>query len=219
MHFPAQFFAPATLWLCHALCAALLTQAVWRVRWRQLDPVGLNAWMGACVAVMLFWSLKGGFKPGLEFHLLGGAAFALMAGPWLALIGLAIVLAGVTAYGMAEWAAFGVNFLVMAAAPVAVTGLTLRLAQRLPANYFVYIFFNAFLTGWLSFFCACLLGVSVLALADAYAPDYLFGDALSFYFLLSWSEAFTTGLMLAIFVVYKPHWVATFDDRRYLLRK
>ena len=69
------------------------------------------------------------------------------------------------------------------------------------------------------FFCACLLGVSVLALADAYAPDYLFGDALSFYFLLSWSEAFTTGLMLAIFVVYKPHWVATFDDRRYLLRK
>lgn len=153
MHFPAQFFAPATLWLCHALCAALLAQAVWRVRWRQLDPVGLNAWMGACVAVMLFWSLKGGFKPGLEFHLLGGAAFALMAGPWLALIGLAIVLAGVTAYGMAEWAAFGVNFLVMAAAPVAVTGLTLRLAQRLPANYFVYIFFNAFLTGWLSFLC------------------------------------------------------------------
>ena len=64
-----------------------------------------------------------------------------------------------------------------------------------------------------------LLGVSVLALADAYRPDYLFGDALSFYFLLSWSEAFTTGLMLAIFVVYKPHWVATFDDRRYLLRK
>lgn len=219
MNFPAQFFESATLWLCQALSVSLLLYAAWRVRWRQLDPVGLNAWMGACVAVMLFWSLKGGFRPGLDFHLLGGTAFALMAGPWLALIGLAIVLAGVTAYGMAEWAAFGVNYLVMAVAPVAVAGCTLRLAQRLPANYFVYIFFNAFLTGWLSFFLTGLLGVSILALAGAYPLDYLFGDALGFYFLLSWSEAFTTGLMLAIFVVYKPHWVATFDDRRYLHRK
>lgn len=219
MHFPAQFFAPATLWLTLAMVVLLLLEAVRRTPWRTLNPVALNAWMGACVVVMLFWSLKGGFKPGLEFHLLGGAAFALMAGPWLALIGLAIVLAAVSAYGMAEWSAFGVNYLVMAALPVTLTGLTLRLARRLPANYFVYIFFNAFLTGWLSFFCAGLLAVCTLALADAYPPDYLFGDALSFYFLLSWSEAFTTGLVLAIFVVYKPHWVATFDDQRYLYAK
>lgn len=66
---------------------------------------------------------------------------------------------------------------------------------------------------------SCLWFVPALFCSVTYAPDYLFGDALSFYFLLSWSEAFTTGLMLAIFVVYKPHWVATFDDRRYLLRK
>jgi uncharacterized membrane protein len=34
--------------------------------------------------------------------------------------------------------------------------------------------------------------------------------------LLSWPEAFTTGLMLTLLVVYKPQWVSTFDDERYL---
>jgi uncharacterized membrane protein len=33
---------------------------------------------------------------------------------------------------------------------------------------------------------------------------------------LSWSEAFTTGLLTAVLVVYRPQWVATFDDARNL---
>ena len=34
--------------------------------------------------------------------------------------------------------------------------------------------------------------------------------------LLAWGEAFLTGLLTAIFVVYEPRWMATFDDARYL---
>ena len=112
------------------------------------------------------------------------------------------------------------DFLVLAGVPVLITRYGLQLAQKhLPANYFIYIFFNAFFTGGVSMFCTGLSGVSTLALAGAYPVDYLFGDALAFYFLLSWSEAFTTGLLIAIVVVYKPHWIITFDDRRYLYDK
>ena len=72
------------------------------------------------------------------------------------------------------------------------------------------------MVGGACYFACCALGVSVLALAGAYPADYLFEEVLLFYFLLSWSEAFTTGIMIAIMVVYKPHWVLTFDDRLYL---
>lgn len=217
MNFPSQFFDTPTLWLTNGMALAVLAEAVRRITWRKLDPVALNAWMGACVVIMLFWSLSGGFKPGLSFHLLGSTAFTLLAGPWMALIGMAIVLAGLCTYGTLEWGAFGLNFLIFVAWPVLISAVVLRFAQKkLPANYFVYIFINAFMVGGACYFACCALGVSVLALAGAYPADYLFEEVLLFYFLLSWSEAFTTGIMIAIMVVYKPHWVLTFDDRLYL---
>jgi uncharacterized membrane protein len=36
---------------------------------------------------------------------------------------------------------------------------------------------------------------------------------------MAWSEAFATGMLITLMVVYRPAWVATFDDRRYLLGK
>jgi uncharacterized membrane protein len=39
---------------------------------------------------------------------------------------------------------------------------------------------------------------------------------LPFYFLMDWAEAFATGMMVTLMVVYRPEWVATFDDARYL---
>ena len=95
--------------------------------------------MGACVAVMLFCRSRAASNRGWSFTCWAARRFALMAGPWLALIGLAIVLAGVTAYGMAGGRRLASIFGDGRRA-VAVTGSHLRLAQRLPANYFVYIF-------------------------------------------------------------------------------
>ncbi|GAB2902433.1 energy-coupling factor ABC transporter permease [Microvirgula aerodenitrificans] len=220
MNLPADFFSPPILLTAGAGALAVLGLAATRVRWRKLDPVALNAWMGACVVIILFWQLSGGFKPGLSFHLLGSTAFTLLAGPWMAMIGMAIVLLALAAWGTLDWGSLGLIFLICVACPVTITGVALRLAQRfLPANYFIYLFLNAFLIGGASFFASALLLVATLGLAGAYPADELLYDVLPFYFLLSWSEAFTTGLMMSIFVVYKPHWVATFDDRRYLYNK
>ncbi len=37
--------------------------------------------------------------------------------------------------------------------------------------------------------------------------------------LLSFSEAFISNLVVTVLVVYRPAWVSTFDDRRYLRGK
>jgi uncharacterized membrane protein len=33
---------------------------------------------------------------------------------------------------------------------------------------------------------------------------------------MAWGEAFTTGMLTAIFVAFKPQWLASWSDRRYL---
>ena len=39
------------------------------------------------------------------------------------------------------------------------------------------------------------------------------------YVLLAFAEAWLTGALITLMVVYLPHWVGTFDDRRYLWNK
>jgi uncharacterized membrane protein len=33
---------------------------------------------------------------------------------------------------------------------------------------------------------------------------------------MAWGEAFTTGALVTLMVVWKPEWIATFSDQRYL---
>jgi uncharacterized membrane protein len=40
-----------------------------------------------------------------------------------------------------------------------------------------------------------------------------------FYLLLGFSEAWLNGAAITLMVVYYPHWVGSFDDRRYLWQK
>ena len=34
--------------------------------------------------------------------------------------------------------------------------------------------------------------------------------------LIAWGDAFATGMLTSIFVAFKPQWLATYSDRRYL---
>ncbi|POZ61496.1 energy-coupling factor ABC transporter permease [Chromobacterium alticapitis] len=217
MDLPASLFGSWFPWLADGLALAGLSLAAWRVSWRALDAAALNAWMGACVFDLMLCLLRAGLHPGLSFHLLGAALFALLMGPWLALLALAAVQIGLAAGGHADWQGLGLNWLLTALPAVALTGGALALARRfLPPHLFVYIFVNGFLAGGASLIGAALCGLLALGLAGAYPWDGLLAEALPYYFLLSWSEAFTTGLLLAVLVVYRPQWVATFDDGRYL---
>ena len=123
--------------------ALVLAWALLTAPWPRLkDNLQQNVWLGACVALMVLWSIKTGIRPGLNFHLLGATVFTLMFGPWLAIVGLGVVLLGVTAYGLSGWESFSVNGLLMDVLPVMTSYLVYRLVDsKLPNHFFVYIFY------------------------------------------------------------------------------
>lgn len=218
MNFLAGQFALPWVWGANGLWLALLLLCARRVAWRALPPQAVSAWCGACVVLMGFTLAKAGWQPGLSFHLLGATVFTLLMGPWLALLALSLVQLALLAAGLIDPLAIGLNVLLSYVPPVLLTAGVLRWArQRLAPNLFVYVFVNAFLTGAAGLLLAAACGLLALGLAGAYPAEYLLGEVLPFYFLLAWSEAFTSGLVLAILIVYRPLWVATFDDRRYLV--
>ncbi len=225
MNFPDALFPQA--WAFGAVLPLLLAWG-WAVRtapWRRLgDSVQSNVWLGAIVVLTLVWSLRAGVKPGLDLHLLGAMAMTLMFGRQLAVIGLSLVLAAVSLNlslrGIETWAAFALNALVLAVFPVFVAHGLWRLVERLlPANFFVYVFLTGFFGAGLTVAATGLLATLLLLAAGVYPAAMLFEDYFPYFILLGFSEAWLSGAAITLMVVYKPHWVATFDDRRYLWHK
>jgi len=181
------------------------------------DPVNLNIFLGACVAVLGLWRIKAGIEPGLNFHLLGATVFTLMFRPLLAMMAVALISAGVALWD-GQYAAFAANCLIMGALPVGVTWAVHRLVVRwLPPNIFVYLFLNAFAGGAISMIAVGVAATLFFLGAGLYPIDHLLTEYLPFYILMGWSEAFISGMLVTVMVVWKPQWVATFSDERYLL--
>jgi uncharacterized membrane protein len=61
--------------------------------------------------------------------------------------------------------------------------------------------------------------VTLHAAAGTYAVAYLTEYYLPYALLLSFGEAFITGMSMALMVAYFPQWVLMFDDKRYLARR
>ncbi|MBS1159949.1 MAG: putative integral rane protein [Proteobacteria bacterium] len=180
----------------------------------------MNVWLGMVVLLTLVWSLKAGVKPGLNFHLLGATVFTLCFGPRLAFVGLCLVLAGVTLNGGAGILAYAINALLLAGLGVLIAqAVHLVVSRLLPANFFVFIFVNSFFGAALT-----ILGIGfaisvLMFLSGVYPWDYLFNEYFPYFMLLGFSEAWLSGMLATLFVIYRPNWIASFDDSRYLANK
>lgn len=203
------------------LAALGLFVALLRAPWRRLaDGTQLNLLLGFAVGLMLLWSMKAGVKPGLNLHLLGAMAATLALGPWLAVLALALALCGITLNGSIEWGDWPSNLVLMVLLPIALASLVRHLVERwLPAHFFVFVFVTSFAGSALTVIAQGLAVSSVLALSGAYSADFLWSEYLPFFLLLGFSEAWISGAVITLMVVYRPGWVAAFDDRRYLLDK
>lgn len=222
MSIPAEFLPDLVCWASMAGYTYVLCTAGWHAPWWHLR-IGedSNVFFAACIGALGLWLMRTGIAPGLDLHLLGATIFTLMFGWHFAVLGLSAVLLATTwnAAG-GGMLAVGVNGLVTVVLPVAVSEYLRRIAERsLPANFFVYIFFSAFFAAGLSILAVGMLSSVVLWWSGAYQWAYVFDHYTVFFFLLGFPEAFLSGGLLSIFVVYRPQWVATFDDRRYLHQK
>jgi uncharacterized membrane protein len=213
---------PAALaaWTWLAL-GIILAWAARRARWEHLAACNLTrVWHGAIVAVILLWSLKARLNDGFTFHLLGMAGITLMLGLPLALISAALAVFVVAVMQQAPVSQVAIAWLTLGFVPIVTLDALRRAAERhLPANFFIYTFVIAFASTAVSVLAATLASLAAWSLV----ADRAFGELAAVYLpiviQMGFGEALLTGMLLTIFVVYKPHWVATFDDARYLRRR
>ncbi|MHB1402242.1 MAG: energy-coupling factor ABC transporter permease [Thiobacillus sp.] len=190
--------------------------------WRRLaEPSRLNLFLAATVAVLALWQIRTGIKPGLAFHLYGMAALTLMFGFWRASFAGVLILLANAAFGRGSWTALGVDALLLAALPAAVSwGIFRLLERRLPNHFFIYVLGNGFFGAALSVVAIGLATTALMALAGAYSLEYLLSHYTPYATLLiGWAEAFTTGMAVTMMAVYRPAWLETFDDARYIRNK
>jgi len=202
------------LWLLVAILS--VAAGMWhhaRSRTPHGTLIGWPVLLGTTLALVLLRYFNTSALHGVLLHFLGATIATLMLGRAnacrvMALASLSGLLQGAAWYG---WAA---DFLVTGLLPVAVTALVSTTARRwLPRNIFSYVMLNAFLAAALAMATSVLLKAAVAAwLGDAGAAvAYLVAMP-----LLMFAEAFFSGTVMVLMVVYRPHWCSSFDDRLYL---
>jgi uncharacterized membrane protein len=118
------------------------------------------------------------------------------------------------------WEAYALNAIMMIALPVCIAWAIFRLVDYwLPRNVFVYILVATFFGAALNTLLGGLVTTLLLSSAHIYPLAKLFDEFFLSYILLAFAEAWLTGAVITLLVVYCPQCVATFDDRRYLWNK
>jgi len=217
----------ATPWGLPALTLAALAWAASRHPWPLLRRNALqNAWLGALVLLALLWTVRAVVTGGLVIQLMGATLAVTLFGLPLALVSLFIVdvisLLGLAYLGgqgwqQIEWAQIWPRFVWMGLLPALVTAVLQSAMRRwLPRHPFVFILGHGYFAA----------GLAAMAAGAAQALGrYWFhpvgevphlADELLALIIVAFGEAFLTGILVAIFVIYKPQWVVTFRDEEYL---
>lgn len=200
-----------------ALCVAMLLVALLFKPWRVLlHPPLQSPWLGALVLLPAIWWMQHFLPSAMSLRMGGACLLVLMFGWPLAmwtLLPVAFSTAWLTQRG---WPALAptVHQLVWVGMLPGTLGLLLGLLVRrvLPHHLFVYILGRSFFGTALA-----ITASGLLAALTAQRPDSLGLDEWMLgYWLLGWGEAISTGMLTAIFVAFKPHWLLTYSDARYL---
>ena len=221
MNFTATWF-PFSWLLVADVILALLLFACAKPAWQALNlhkrSVGI-----ALIILAVSWSLRAGLNEGeltgINYHLLGISLVTLMLSAPLALW-LSSILVIVYTLTLQDASALQVSALNILAAilPAIVVCHSLRVLcqKKLPHNIFIYIFVNGFAAAALGMISTGVVIIILLQLAGVYQADVLWSSVFPLFFLLSFGEAFITGLLTAVFVALAPHLLSTFNDQHYL---
>jgi uncharacterized membrane protein len=210
---PAPATLPAGIHVAAAaICLAAVVWALARAPWRRLaDTAVLNVWLGTMVLLLAVWSL-GGPVTAAQLHMSGAALAALMLEAPLAIIALAAAIGGSALAGRAS-AGWALDGLLLALVPTIIVLAVHRLVvARLPCNFFIYVLVTAFAGSLLANATGHVAYNAIFAAFGARLPQ----DRLAYSLLLAWGESVVTGMLVSAFAVYRPQWVRTFDDTRYL---
>lgn len=172
-----------------------------------------NPWVAVLVLLPGVWSAQAMLPPSLPVALSGACLLVLMFGWPLAVVTLLAVAAA------AAWLGGGgleraVELAAWNGAVPATAALAIGMATRrwLPKHLFVYILARAFIGTAL----ATVLAAALRAWLEGGAPGATASAIFPAAWLIAWGEAFLTGALTAIFVAFRPQWLLTYSDARYL---
>ena len=220
MSFAQSVLAPWALVMTWLLSLGVIVWCLCLRPWRPLleDTALQHRWMAATLAVMLMWQLRAQAVDWLTLHLVFTVLMTLVFKMPLALISNVMINVAMVAIGRNDWSLMGANMLVTGIVPATVTGFVWRIVdRRLPDNLMVFLFACGFFGTALATLGGGLSAVALIIVAGT-DPEavYLAQEYARFLPLLMPSEAFITGMLLSILLVYHPNWVATFNDHRYI---
>lgn len=182
--------------------------------WRSVGHAGPPwPWLAWWAVLPLFWGADRIAAAPVIQPLSGASMLVLLAGWPLAVLAL-LPLAGVMVVaGGLGWpdALHRLVWLGLVPATVAMA-LGAALRRWLPKHLFIYIMGRGFFATWIA---AGSAGALALLLVDA-PPGTDTADLLLARFLTASGEAVLSGMLTAIFVAFRPEWLATYSDRLYL---
>lgn len=222
-------------WAYWALMLATLGIALVFKPWLVLKHRPLqNPWLAAMVILPWVWWLQQLLPSGVALRLGGICLLVLMVGWPLAMCSLPLI-AAVTSlmqiwgprFGhslppaltpaweqwLEVWLQLGSTMVWTGVVPGTLAlGIGLAIRRWAPKHLFVYILGRGFFGTALAISLTGVLGwLAGRVPASMNTEEWLLG-----HWLLGWGEAISTGMLTAIFVAFKPHWLLTYSDERYL---
>ena len=208
------------------LIAVALVMSLWLRPWRMLSRQALGKdgpsepsplvtpLLATLVVLPWLWALPTLHRMPLQLQWSGACLVVLMLG-WPLAIPALVAVGGIAAVlsPSLDWAdAVGTiawQGVVPASLALALGAVIRRLIGTQP---FVYVLGRAFLGT-----AVCLFLANVLGQWSGHSLPGVEGDlSLVARWLMAWGDAFVTGMLTAIFVAFKPEWLATWSDRLYL---
>lgn len=182
--------------------------------WRLLQRTALLTPLLASLTFLpLMWALPRLHAMPLQLHLSGACLLVLLLGWPLAVPVLVAValLSGLLA--PAPWEVLIANAFWLGVLPATLAlGVGALIRRYVGTQVFVYTLGRGFLTT-----VACTFAASVMAEWAGYGLPNTEADLVTIaHWLIAWGEGFATGLLSAIFVAFRPQWLATWSDDLYL---
>lgn len=196
------------------ILALALGVALWMRPWRLLRGGALlTPALAVLVLLPWLWALPHLHAMPLQLQWSGACLVVLMLGwplamPVLALVG---VVAGL--FSGASWEAIGSMVLWQGVVPATLAlGFGALLRRFVGEHLFVYVLGRAFLGT-----VVCAFAAGALAQWSGQSlPGVDENLSMVARWLMAWGDAFVTGMLGAVFVAFKPEWLATWSDTLYL---
>jgi len=185
--------------------------------WRLLagHPRLLTPLLATLVILPWLWALPALHHMPLQLQWSGAVLVLLMFG-WPLAAPVLLLVAGIAWAISPMGAEAAIALAVWQGLLPATLALLLGAALRrwLPPHPFIYVLGRGFLGAVLCLFAAGLLAQAFSAPLPGVSDNL--GKVARW--LMAWGDAFVTGMLTAVFVAFKPEWLLTWSDARYLAK-